>query len=375
MPMHSTSSLSPQTPASDTDLATPHPLQPFWALAAAPLQAEALALALESGVLDDLLTPCTAADVAAVHGWHAGNTAHWLELLWAMGVLQRGDAVASSAAPRYGLTPLARRYLHSASIEACGAAWLFRLRSLRHSAALLRDQVAHGPAAQGSPAPFAQGNADGWAAAARAQIGQEQRAVTVPAALAVLQRVPEVAGARYLLDLGGGPGEVALALVRQHPALRATVFDWPAAVAVAAENAAQAGVADRVRTRGGDLAQAGPQGDIGAGYDVVWCSSVLHFVPDPLAVLRKVFDALEPGGVFVCVHAEVADAPDTALRVLPYYTPMRLLGRGVMPQGAMQGLLAQAGFVGIECLEARAFPMAPVVVWVGRKVVEGEALG
>jgi len=348
-----------------------HPLQPFWTLAAAPVQAEALALALESGVLDGLAEPRTAAEVAATQGWHAGNTALWLELLWGMGVVQQQGA--ATTAPRYVLTPMAQRYLHGSSPQACGGAWLFRLRSLRHAATLLRDQVAHGPAGQGSLAPFAKGNAEGWAAAARAQIGQEQRAVTVPAALAVLQRVPELTGARSMLDLGGGPGEVALALAHQRPLLYATVFDWPEAEAVAADNAAQAGLAARVHTRGGDLAQQGPQGDIGAGYDLVWCSSVLHFVPDAAAAIRKVFGALAPGGVFVCAHAEVADAPEDALGVLPYYLPMRLLGRHVTRQGVLEALLAEAGFERMERIVSHAFPLAPLAVLVARKPAGGAA--
>ncbi len=77
---------------------------------------------------------------------------------------------------------------------------------------------------------MATGNAEGWAAAARAQIGQEQRAVSVPAALNLLQQVPEAGAMRRMLDLGGGPGWIALALLRQQPALQASVFDWPEAV-------------------------------------------------------------------------------------------------------------------------------------------------
>lgn len=337
--------------------ATGHALQPLWNLAAAQVQSEALVLALESGALDRLATPHTAAELARVQGWHTANTAHWLELLWAMGLLRRGQHQPVS----YLLATDALRYLHSASPESCGAAWLFRLRSLRHSASLLRGLVEHGP--QGDGAPMATGNAEGWAAAARAQIGQEQRAVSVPAALRLLQQVPEAASARHMLDLGGGPGWIALALLRQHPALRASVFDWPEAVAVAADNARQSGLAERFTALGGDLAQDG----IGRGYDLVWCSSVLHFVPDAAAVIAKVFDALAPGGVFVCAHAEVDDTPEAALRTLPCYLPMRLLGRCVTRRGEIEALLARAGFGRIERSESRDFPLAPLAVLVARK--------
>ena len=116
-------------------------------------------------------------------------------------------------------------------------------------------------------------------------------------------------------------------------------------------------------TLGGNLATDG----IGSGYDLVWCSSVLHFVPDAAAVVAKVFDALAPGGVFVCAHAEVDDTPEAALRTLPYYLPMRLLGRSVTRRGELQALLAQAGFERIERIESREFPMAPLAVLIARK--------
>ncbi|MPT50215.1 MULTISPECIES: methyltransferase [Delftia] len=342
-----------------------HALQPLWDLAAAQVQAEALVLALESGALDRLATPQTPAELAQAQGWNEANTSHWLELLWSMGLLRRGQHAPVS----YLLATDALRYLHSASPESCGAAWLFRLRSLRHSATLLRGLVEHGPAGDGSAcsAPLATGNAEGWAAAARAQIGQEQRAVSVPAALQVLDQVPEVAAgagtARRMLDLGGGPGWIALALLRRQPALQASVFDWPEAVAVAADNARQSRLSDRFTALGGNLATD----SIGSGYDLVWCSSVLHFVPDAAAVVAKVFDALAPGGVFVCAHAEVDETPEAALRTLPYYLPMRLLGRSVTRRGELQALLAQAGFERIERIESREFPMAPLVVLIARK--------
>ncbi|AOV03310.1 methyltransferase [Delftia tsuruhatensis] len=352
------------TPRCESPTHTPsHALQPLWDLAAAQVQAEALVLALESGALDRLATPQTPAELAQAQGWNEANTSHWLELLWSMGLLRRGQHEPVS----YLLATDALRYLHSASPESCGAAWLFRLRSLRHSATLLRGLVEHGPAGDGMAcsAPLATGNAEGWAAAARAQIGQEQRAVSVPAALNLLQQVPEAGAARRMLDLGGGPGWIALALLRQQPALQASVFDWPeaVAVAVAADNARQSRLSDRFTALGGNLATD----SIGSGYDLVWCSSVLHFVPDAAAVVAKVFDALAPGGVFVCAHAEVDETPEAALRTLPYYLPMRLLGRSVTRRGELQALLAQAGFERIERIESREFPMAPLAVLVARK--------
>ncbi|MEG1056229.1 MAG: class I SAM-dependent methyltransferase, partial [Janthinobacterium sp.] len=178
--------------------------------------------------------------------------------------------------------------------------------------------------------------------------------------------VPEVAAgagtARRMLDLGGGPGWIALALLRQQPALQASVFDWPEAVAVAADNARQSRLSDRFTALGGNLATDG----IGSGYDLVWCSSVLHFVPDMAAALRKIHAALKPGGVFVCVQAEIAATAGEAARVLPYYLPMRMLGRAVTRQGELAQLLRDTGWQQVEQYGASDFPMAPVQVLIAR---------
>ena len=74
----------------------------------------------------------------------------------------------------------------------------------------------------------------------------------------------------------------------EHADMHGCVFDWPETVAVAAANIAHAQLSHRLEILGGD-------------YDLIWCSSVLHFVPDMTAALRKIHAALTPGGVFVCV--------------------------------------------------------------------------
>jgi hypothetical protein len=75
---------------------------------------------------------------------------------------------------------------------------------------------------------------------------------------------------------------VAIALAQAHAGVHGCVFDWPETVAVAAANIAHAQLSDRLETLGGDL----DSDDIGGDYDLVWCSSVLHFVPDMAAAAQ-----------------------------------------------------------------------------------------
>lgn len=349
-----------------------HPMQRYWSLAVASVQADALDTALQLGLFDALAAPAQADEIAQRLGLHPANTAHLLELLWSMELLLRttSASTATPSTPRYRLAPVAERYLAKDSPTHCGDAWAYRLRSLRHSGTQMRERVqrGQGPLAQ-PPAPHLAATGANWASAARVQIGQEQRAVTVQVACELLARVPEFAGARRLLDLGGGPGWVAIGLAQAQAQLEGAVFDWPETAAVARENIEGAGLSHRLSTIGGDL----DQDDLGAGYDLVWCSSVLHFVPDVAATLRKIHAALRPGGVLVCAHAEVSTAPREAAAVLPYYLAMRMMGRHVTAEGELALALSHAGFERIESMGAAGFPMAPVQVLVARRAAEDAA--
>ena len=340
---------------------TSHALQPYWDLAVAPVQADALAAALELGIFDVLATPHTPAQLADTLSLHAPHTALLLELLWSMQVLERDVADSDAGTQRYRCTASTLQYFCRASVAFCGDAWLYRLHALRHFATQLNTLVCAG----GKAAPYSAANGINWAAAAQQQIGQEQRAVTMRAALSVMQRIAPFAARNTplrLLDLGGGPGWVAIALAQAHAGVHGCVFDWPETVAVAAANIAHAQLSERLETQGGDLGSD----DIGGDYDLIWCSSVLHFVPDMAAALRKMHAALKPGGMLVCVQAEIAPAAEDAARVLPYYLPMRMLGRTVTRQGELAQLLRDAGWRQVEQYGASDFPMAPVQVLIAR---------
>lgn len=112
------------------------------------------------------------------------------------------------------------------------------------------------------------------------------------------RRVPVPEGARDLLDIGGSHGYFSVAICRRHPGLQATVLDLPEAVAHAAPLLAAEGMGDRVVLRAGDALAD----DLGTEhYDVVFMMSLVHHFDDATnrALVRRVADALRPGGVLV----------------------------------------------------------------------------
>ncbi|MFC1628236.1 methyltransferase [Gemmatimonadota bacterium] len=107
----------------------------------------------------------------------------------------------------------------------------------------------------------------------------------------------DLEGVSRVLDVGGGPGDFAMAFVRASDSITATVFDLPQVVPLTREYIEQAGLSDRIDTRAGDFLTD----DLGSGYDLIFLSAIVHSLsPDECRFLiRKCTDALEPQGRFV----------------------------------------------------------------------------
>ncbi len=110
----------------------------------------------------------------------------------------------------------------------------------------------------------------------------------------VLPHNVDLSGRRRLIDIGGGPGTYAVALCRQTPGLTATVLDRPGVLEVTRELIDAAGFSDRVTLQPGDYLST----PFGSGFDAALLSGMMHReTPENVnLLLRKTFDALEPGG-------------------------------------------------------------------------------
>jgi ubiquinone/menaquinone biosynthesis C-methylase UbiE len=342
---------------SANSLTVPHALQPLWDRQLDSLCADALRLALELQLFPQLTTLTTPEHIADALHLHLPTTAYFLELLWSMDLLER----STDGTVQYRNLPVATHYLDKHSPTSCGDAILFRHTVLRQAGMQLDAFIRTGQSDTPPPDPAVMRR--NWATAARVQIAQEQRAVTTHLANTLLSHHPAFAKATRLLDAGGGPGLVAIALAQVHPTLTGCVFEHSEAADVAQDMIVQANLQHRLHATGGDI----ETDDIGNNYDIIWCSSVLHFVKDIPAVLRKLYDATAPGGLLVCCHAEIKADAEQAARILPYYLHMRIQGRHVLPEGMLASLLQQAGFEVSEQHHNVAFPVAPLTVLMATK--------
>ena len=101
----------------------------------------------------------------------------------------------------------------------------------------------------------------------------------------------------HALDIGTGPGLIPIMLAARVPRLRLTGVDLSEPMLQKArEVAEEAGVADRLDFRVGD-AKSLPLSE--RSFDLVLCNSLLHHLPDPLALLNEISRVSKPGGAIL----------------------------------------------------------------------------
>jgi SAM-dependent methyltransferase len=103
-----------------------------------------------------------------------------------------------------------------------------------------------------------------------------------------------------VLDVAAGHGMFGVTIARENANAQITAVDWPAVLEVAKENAEKTGVGGRYTVRAGSVFEI----DLGAGYDYVLLTNILHHfdVPTCEILLRRVHAALKPGGKAVTLE-------------------------------------------------------------------------
>lgn len=313
-------------------------------LASKAVVADAVHLALQAGIFEHLQQPRQAAQVARTLDWQAEKTAHLLELLWSVGLLVREQ-------DQYQTTAEARVFLCRQSERFMGDAWCFRLENFRRFGQQLATLMP-----QPLDAFTEQHEHDAaWAEAARRQIAQEQQALTATRACEIAATLAQFNRPATLLDMGGGPGLVSVALAQRYPHLRGILNDLPLTAQVAQQNFVAAGIDDRF-----SALSAIPDE---MRFDVIWCSSFLYFVTEPDQMLARFFRLLNPGGVLISVHGEIPAQPQLAAQVLPAHLPLMMRGKHVTHEGELNAQLCAAGLSRVEPWQGNdVFPMSPLSV-------------
>lgn len=108
-----------------------------------------------------------------------------------------------------------------------------------------------------------------------------------------------------VLEIGPGPGWMALLLAKSHPAARITGIDLSEAfVDLANNNSRNEGLAERVRFSVGDAATMDELSD--QSFDVVMSHQSLHYWNPPERVFDQIARVLKPSGIF-CISDDRRD--------------------------------------------------------------------
>jgi len=161
----------------------------------------------------------------------------------------------------------------------------------------------------------------------------------------------DLSGRRRLLDLAGGPGTYAIHFCKQNPDLTAVIFDLPTTRPFAEQTVDRFGLSGRIAFKGGDITTD----DIGAGYDVVWISHLLHSEgPDSsAAIVAKAAASLAAGGLLLIQEFILDDNRAAPLHPALFSLNM-LVGTPAgqaYSQGELRNMMHNAGLGDIRRLE------------------------
>jgi SAM-dependent methyltransferase len=290
----------------------------------APIRSKLLLTAIELKVFNVLSEPKRSEDVAKVIGAHPRNTRVFLDGLTAIDLLQKKDGL-------YRNSHISQAFLVENSPTFVGR--LFTVMKpddqvLQNLSKLVRE----GPPSPPENPPFSEEEL----AKGIVMMADVERAGYAQKATEIVMELPEFPSFRKMLDLGGGPGIIGMAIVDAHPTMKGVIFDLPPVVKETKTFIQEYEMEGRMVILGGDL----NRDSIGEGYDCVLAFNSLQFARAIDTVTKKIHDALNPGGVFVSLFP----FGQTNERTKPESTVLSLLSMALMGQevGADQGYIAES---------------------------------
>jgi predicted O-methyltransferase YrrM len=180
----------------------------------------------------------------------------------------------------------------------------------------------------------------------------------------LISQLPEFEGFRKMLDLGGGPGLIGMAIVDRHPSMKGVVFDQSEVVKVSQTYIKEYEMGDRMEVMGGNYLTD----SIGENYDLVLAMATLNVAKENIdPVMKKIYDALNPGGVCVVVTDGLTHEMTRPEIMVLGWLPVAMLGWDVaFEQGFIADAMLRAGFRSVRGTTLD-MAMGPIDMEVGRK--------
>jgi len=318
----------------------------------ARIRSALLLTGIELKVFNQLSEPKSADAVAKAIGTHPKNTRVFLDGLASIDLLEKKKGL-------YRNSPLAQVFL----VED-GPTFLGRLLSfMKPDVQMLENLpklVKDGPPPPPEKPPFSE-EALAKGVVLMADI---ERAGYAQVALNIVLELPEFPSFQKMLDLGGGPGLLGMAIVDAHPNMKGVIFDLPPVVTETKNFIKHYGMEDRMTVLGGDF----NRDLIGEGYDLVFACASFQFARDIDSVLKRVFDSLNPKGVLVSLFpfgmTHEGTKPETTVLGL---LSLNLMGQETeFDQGYIADSMLRVGFKSIRSQTLDTF-MGPMELDIARK--------
>ncbi|MEA2051347.1 MAG: methyltransferase [Euryarchaeota archaeon] len=320
----------------------------------APIKSELLLTGIELKVFDQLSEPRSAEAVAEALGTHPENTRLFLDGLTASDLVVKLDGL-------YQNTPVAQAFLVENTTTFLGpilsitAQTFFAINDLPK---LVRE----GPPPP--PSPEADMCSEQVWAQFAAAMANGERAGIARQAPEIASELSEFPSFKKMLDLGGGPGLIGIAIVATHPSMKGVIFDRPAIIKVAETFIKEYEMEDRMEVLGGDF----NHDPIGEGYDLIWASSALSLAKDDMdSLTKKIYDALNPGGVFLVLHEGLTYERTKPDAMVLSMMSMALTGQDMrFDQGEIADSMLRVGFKSVRS-RTQDTDWGPMDLDVGRK--------
>ena len=297
----------------------------------APIRSKLMLAGIEMKVFNHLSKPKSADAVAEAIGTHLENTRLFLDGLAACDLVTKKDGT-------YRNTTTAQEFLVEGSQTFMGPMLTITAQTF-FAIDDLPKLVREGPPPPTHEADMASGEI--WTQYASAMANAE-RAGIARQAPEIISGLPEFPTLTKMLDLGGGPGLIGIAIVAAHPNMSGTIFDKPAMTVVAETAIKEYGLEDRMGVMGGDFIHD----PIGEGYDLIWASSSLSLAKDEMdSLIAKIYDSLSPGGVFVVLHEGLTHERTGPDAMVLSMMPLALTGQDMrFDQGFIADSMLRVGF-------------------------------
>jgi predicted O-methyltransferase YrrM len=270
-------------------------------------ESRVLLTAVELDIFTAVGQGASAADVARKIETDPRATEMLLNALVAVGMLTKQDGTFRN-------TPVAARYFVKGSPDDARAATMHTVH-LWDRWSTLTDCVRAGTAVRHQET---RERGEDWTQAFIAAMHRH----AAERAPAVVQAVG-TEGVQRMLDVGGGSGAYSIAFARASAKLRAELLDLEPVIPIAQSHIEKAGLADRIKTRVGDLRS----GKLGEGYDLIFVSAICHMLSpeENLDLLKRCHAALAPRGRVV-IQDFILEADKTAPKSAALFALNMLVG-------------------------------------------------